>query len=85
MLRWDFYGVCGLADYIEGVPAISGLLFGEVGLEEVGLEVLNRVIDKLLGLFPSLTIDVKLLQPVLLDHCTLRFQNLRKVVVSSRK
>lgn len=85
MLGWDFYGVGGLADHIEGVPAISGLFLGEVGLEEVGLEVLNRVIDELLGLFPSLTIDVELLQPVLLDDCTLRLQNLREVVVSSRK
>lgn len=85
MLGWDFYGVCGLTDHVEGVSAISGLLFGEVGLEEVGLEVLNRVIDELLSLFPSLTIDVELLQPVLLDHCALRLQDLREVVVSSSK
>ena len=69
MLWRDFYGLCGFADCIEGIPAISGLLFGEVGLKEVGLEVLNRVIDELLGFFPPLTIDVELLQPVLLDHC----------------
>lgn len=81
MLCWDFDGLCGLADHIEGIPAISGLLFGEVGLEEVGLEVLNRVIDELLSLLSSLTINVELLQLVLLDHSAFRLQDLREIAI----
>ena len=85
MLWWNLYGVSRPAGHIEGISAVSRLLFREVGLEEVRLEILNRIIDEFLGLFSSLTIDVELLQLVLLDDCAFGLQNLRKVVVIRRK